>query len=260
MNRTPYSTDLTDAEWNLVEPLLPPAKPGGRHRTVNLREVLNAIRYLVRTGCTWRLLPHEFPPWGTVHYYYRRWRLDGTWQTLHDTLRSRVRQAAGREPTPQTALLDSQSVKTTEKGGPVYDAGKKIKGRKRHLLVDTLGLVWGLVVTSAATSDPAGARLLFQQAHKELVRLQQIWADGIYRGSLIAWVTEQFGWALEVVRRPAAGNGFTALPHRWIVERTFGWLNRYRRLSKDYEQLPDSSKAMIHLAMISLMLRRLRPK
>jgi putative transposase len=135
-----------------------------------------------------------------------------------------------------------------------------VKGRKRHLLVDTLGLIWGIVITSAATSDPAGARLVLQQVHEGLVRLERIWADGIYRGSLIGWVKERFGWVLETVKRPATGKGFHALPHRWIVERTFGWLNRYRRLSKDYEQLPDSSKAMIQLAMISLMLQRLTPK
>ncbi len=234
--------------------------PGGRPRSVNLREVVNAIFSLNRQGCVWRALPHDLPPWGAVSYYYRRWRRDGTWQAIHDTLRTQTRRAAGREESPSAAIMDSQSVKTTEAGGPRgCDGGKLVKGRKRHLLVDTLGLVLLVVVLAANVQDRDGAKVLVERVQGRVPRLQRIWADGSYTGPLIAWIKERAGWLLEIVQRSDSQKGFVVLPKRWIVERTFGWFGRYRRLSKDYEATTQSSEAMIHLAMIQIMLRRRKP-
>jgi putative transposase len=259
MTRQPYPSDLTDAQWERLAPLIPPALPGGRPRSVNLREVVNAIFYLNRQGCVWRALPHDLPPWGTVSYYYRRWRRDGTWRTIHDALRTQTRRAAGREESPSAAILDSQSVKTTEAGGPRgFDGGKLVKGRKRHLLVDTLGLVLLVVVLAANVQDRDGAKVLVERVQGRVPRLQIIWADGSYTGPLVEWVKQRTGWLLQIVKRSDTQKGFVVLPKRWIVERTFGWLGRYRRLSKDYEAGTPSSEAMIHLAMIQIMLRRRR--
>ena len=261
MTRPSYPSDVTDEQWAIIEPLLPIAKPGGRPRTVNLREVVNAIFYLSRTGCAWRLIPHDFPPWGTVHYYYRQWRLDGTWQKVHEDLRSKVRQQEGHEETPSAAIVDSQSVKTTEtRGERGYDAGKNVSGRKRHIIVDTLGLLLVVMVHSAGIQDRDGARLLLDRLATEYFpRLTLIWADSAYSGELVSWVSRVWGWFLEIVRRPIGSKGFVLLPRRWVVERTFAWMGRYRRLSKDYEQRTDSSETMIYLSMIQLMLHRLAP-
>lgn len=259
MTRPAYPSDLTDAQWARLAPLIPPALPGGRPRTVNLREVVNAIFYLNRQGCVWRALPHDLPPWGTVSYYYRRWRRDGTWPRIQDTLRTQTRRAAGREESPSAAIVDSQSVKTTEAGGPRgFDNGKKVKGRKRHLLVDTMGLLLLVVVLAASVQDRDGAKVIVERVHGRFPRLQLLWADGSYAGQLIDWVMQRTGWVLQIVKRSDTQTGFVVLPKRWIVERTFGWLNRYRRLSKDYEASTESSEAMIHLAMIQIMLRRRR--
>ncbi len=258
MRRKLYPSDLSDEEWAKLKPHL--LKPPGRGapRRVNLREVINALRYLSRTGCQWRMLPHDLPPWEIVYYYFRHWRDDGTWERLNRELRIEVRLSVGKDPEPSAAILDSQSVKATEMSeGRGYDAGKKVNGIKRHLLVDTLGLVLRVMVLTANIQDRDGARSLLETLQGQFPRLQRIWADGGYSGALIDWVKGLCGWVLEIVKRRDTAKGFEPLPHRWIVERTFGWLNRYRRLSKDYERLSASAEAMVYLAMITLMTKRL---
>jgi putative transposase len=264
INRKTYSTDLNDTEWELILPLLPQATTG-RPREWPLRLLLNAIFYIVRSGCAWRLLPNDLPPWKTAYTQFWRWRNDGTWQALNAALVVAVRQQVGREARPSAAVIDSQSVKSRE-GGEArgVDVYKQISGRKRHVVVDSLGLLLLVVVHSAGIPDSTGGkqtlRLLFERTkhslHNRWCRLKLIWADGGYE-DLVAWVKQHCGWRLEIVRRPAGVKGFVHLPRRWVVERTFAWLTRSRRLSKDYERCPASSEAMAYIASIRWMLKRL---
>jgi putative transposase len=264
MTRKIYLTDLSEAEWHRLSRLVPGPKPGGRPLKYPRRSILNAIFYLVRAGCPWRMLPTDLPPWPIVYYYFRIWTQSGWWQRLHDHLRAQVRLQSGRRPQPTAAIMDSQSVKTasptTERG---FDAGKKVSGRKRHILVDTLGLMWLLIVHPANIQDRDGARLLLAPLENFCWRLRLIWADGGYSGALVDWVAQLRRRAplrLEIVKRNDKSKGFVVLPKRWIVERTFGWLSRSRRLCKDYETQISHSQAMVLIAMSHLMLRRLQNK
>jgi putative transposase len=261
INRQPYPSDLTDAEWVLIEPLLPPPVPAGAPRKVNFREIINAIYYVLTTGCAWKALPHDFlHPEGTVRDYFHQWRRNGRWQQIHDTLRARVREAAGKDAQPSAASIDSQTVKATRTGGQRgYDAGKKINGVKRHIVVDTLGLLLAVVVHPANIQDRDGAKLAFAKAKLAgpWPRLKRVWADGGYAGKLIAWVASVCQWILEIVKRNDDIKGFQLLPKRWVVERTFSWLSNCRRLSKHYEYWNETGEAMVQVAMIRLMLRRL---
>jgi putative transposase len=263
--RKKYPSALTDEQWAILGPMIPPTKQstrGGRPRKVAMREVLNTIFYLNRSGCQWDMLPHDLLPKSTVYDYFAQWRDDGTWEKMVQALRERTRVQAGREPTPSAVCIDSQSVKTTEMGGPErgYDGGKKINGRKRHLLVDTLGLLIVIVMTSAGLDDGVAApQLLGRITPHDFPRLLTIFADMKYHNhDLNAWMAEhRAGWRIEVKARPEGTKGFTPLEKRWVIERTNAWNGRYRRNSKDYERSVESSTAMIQISNIHLMLNRL---
>ena len=251
-------TDLTNRQWDCIIDLIPVAKTGGRPRSLDMRQGINAMLYILVTGAQWRMLPKDDPHWKSVYHYFRIWRDDGSWQRIHDSLRAEVRRRAGRHKHPTAGCLDSQRVKTTSvRGVRGYASGKMVKGCKRHVLVDTLGLVLAVVVTAASVSDPKGARLLFARLGGSCKKLRRIWVDGTYRGKLLDWVSDHCWFLLEPVLRTDAMKGFVVLKRRWVVERTFAWLTQCRRLGKDYEVLPASSEAMIYIAMTRLMIRRL---
>lgn len=258
-----YPSNLTKEQWELIADLFPSAKYGGRPRKLALFDVVNAILYVLCQGCTWRGLPGDFPAWQTVYGYFHQWQKDDRWLRIHDKLYQWVRVSAERAPSPSEVAVDSQSVETAtmisiEVG---YDAGKKIHGRKRHLTVDLLGLVLRVLVTSASIPDRQGAKKVLKRVHcmgEGVNRLHTIWMDGGYRGEDFRhWVIDNFRWLVEIVLRPLEKTGFVLLPKRWVVERTFGWLNWCRRLSKDYERLPKTSETFIYIAIIRIMVRRL---
>jgi putative transposase len=263
MERRAYPTDITDAQWAVLEPEIPAPRPGGRPRKTDMRGVLNAIFYLTHEGCTWRALPHDFPPWRTVSNYFDAWKRDGTWDRILDILRVRLRGAAGRGLSPRVACIDSQSVKTAGGGREVgTDGGKRVRGRKRHLVVDTLGLLLAVVVTAAHVDDARAAQRLFaQMPSKRFSRLEAVQADNKYHSpDPDRWLrVHHRGYEVVVVSREPGERRFVPLKSRWVVERTFAWLGRYRRMSKDSEHTPSSSEAVVKLAAIHHSLRRLYP-
>lgn len=252
-----YPTDLTDEEWGRIEPLLPRRSRRGRPREVDLREILNAIRYLVRTGCGWRMLPNDFPPWETVYWWFRRFVRELLFRTIHDVSLMLDRERAGREASPSAGILDSQSVKAPAARQRGYDAGKKIVGRKRHIAVDTDGRLLMVNLTTADISDSAGAQMILDAIRKRWPWLKHFFADGAYDRCQLLDKAAFLDFVIEVVRRIEGEPGFKVLPRRWVVERTFGWMIRWRRLVRDYETRLDVSEAMIHIALGGLLLRRI---
>ena len=257
----PYPSDLTDEQWALIEPMVP-VKPGGRPAKHPRRRIVEAILYVNRTGCSWRSLPHDFPPWDTVYWYFQLWNAEGTTDRIHNALRDAVRDAAGRDPMASAGIVDSQSVKGADTVGADsrgYDAGKKINGRKRHIVTDTLGLLIVVLVTAANLQDRDGGRLVLNRARMAMPSIVVVWADGGYAGKLLAFAQYYLLITVQIVKRTDKRPTFEVLPHRWVVERTLSWLMRTRRLARDYERLPAHAEAMVNWSMIGLMTRRLTP-
>jgi transposase len=256
-----YPSDLTDAQWMLIAPMVA-ARPGGRPPIHSRRRIVEAILYVNRTGCSWRQLPHDFPPWDTVYWYFKTWNTEGVTDRIHDALRAAVRDADGRDPMASAGIVDAQSVNGADTVGAAtrgYDAGKKVTGRKRHIVTDTLGLLVVVLVTAASVQDRDGGRRVLARAKMAMPSIALVWADGGYAGKLVAWVAQRCRILLEIVRKPKGQRTFEVLPRRWVVERTLSWLVRCRRLARDYERLPEHSEAMIKWTMIALMARRLAP-